>query len=180
MFPEWMRSVRFRLALTYSVLVFALALVVLGAVNLGLSRALSGQPVVQEVVFPSLSRTLGGFELQLTRARMVDLERLVNERALDNLRRYSLYTVAFLFPLSVVIGWLVAGRALRPVERIGDVAREIQSTDLSRRIRLGGTDDEFKRLADTFDAMLDRWRRATGTSGPSWRTPPTSYATRWR
>ncbi len=154
--PEWMRSVRFRLALTYSVLVFALALVVLGAVNLGLSRALSGQPVVQEVVFPSLSRTLGGFELQLTRARMVDLERLVNERALDNLRRYSLYTVAFLFPLSVVIGWLVAGRALRPVERIGGVAREIQSTDLSRRIRLGGTDDEFKRLADTFDAMLDR------------------------
>ncbi|HEX2369615.1 MAG TPA: ATP-binding protein [Acidimicrobiia bacterium] len=151
-----MRSVRFRLALTYSVLVFALALVVLGAVNLGLSRALSGQPVVQEVVFPSLSRTLGGFELQLTRARMVDLERLVNERALDNLRRYSLYTVALLFPLSVVIGWLVAGRALRPVERIGDVAREIQSTDLSRRIRLGGTDDEFKRLADTFDAMLDR------------------------
>jgi signal transduction histidine kinase len=151
-----MRSVRFRLALTYSVLVFALALVVLGAVNLGLSRVLSGQPVVQEVVFPSLSRTLGGFELQLTRARMVDLERLVNERALDNLRRYSLYTVALLFPLSVVIGWLVAGRALRPVERIGDVAREIQSTDLSRRIRLGGTDDEFKRLADTFDAMLDR------------------------
>ena len=156
MSPGWMRSVRFRLALTYSVLVFALALVVLGAVNLGLSRVLSGQPVVQEVVFPSLSRTLGGFELQLTRARMVDLERLVNERALDNLRRYSLYTVAFLFPLSVVIGWLVAGRALRPVERIGDVAREIQSTDLSRRIRLGGTDDEFKRLADTFDAMLDR------------------------
>ena len=159
--PEWMRSVRFRLALTYSVLVFALALVVLGAVNLGLSRALSGQPVVQEVVFPSLSRTLGGFELQLTRARMVDLERLVNERALDNLRRYSLYTVAFLFPLSVVIGWLVAGRALRPVERIGGVAREIQSTDLSRRIRLGGTDDEFKRLADTFDAMLDRLEKGS-------------------
>ena len=154
-----MRSVRFRLAITYSVLVFALALVVLGAVNLGLSRALSGQPVVQEVVFPSLSRTLGGFELQLTRARMVDLERLVNERALENLRRYSLYTVAFLFPLSVVIGWLVAGRALRPVERIGGVAREIQSTDLSRRIRLGGTEDEFKRLADTFDAMLDRLER---------------------
>jgi signal transduction histidine kinase len=154
--PAWTRSVRFRLALTYSVLVFALALVVLGAVNLGLSRALSGQPVVQEVVFPSLSRTLGGFELQLTRARMVDLERLVNERALDNLRRYSLYTVALLFPLSVGIGWLVAGRALRPVERISGVAREIQSTDLSRRIRLGGTDDEFKRLADTFDAMLDR------------------------
>ncbi len=160
-----MRSVRFRLAITYSVLVFALALVVLGAVNLGLSRALSGQPVVQEVVFPSLSRTLGGFELQLTRARMVDLERLVNERALDNLRRYSLYTVAFLFPLSVVIGWLVAGRALRPVERIGGVAREIQSTDLSRRIRLGGTDDEFKRLADTFDAMLDRLEK--GQPGPA-------------
>ena len=112
---------------------------------------------------------------------MVDLERLVNERALDNLRRYSLYTVALLFPLSVGIGWLVAGQALRPVERIGDVAREIQSTDLSRRIRLGGTDDEFKRLADTFDAMLDRLEKGCRDQRLFCRGHTlTSCATRWR
>jgi hypothetical protein len=33
------------------------------------------------------------------------------------------------------------------------VAREIEATDLSRRIRLGGPPDEMRDLADTFDAM---------------------------
>jgi signal transduction histidine kinase len=36
------------------------------------------------------------------------------------------------------------------------VARDIQATDLSRRIELPGPDDELKQLADTFDAMLAR------------------------
>ena len=58
--------------------------------------------------------------------------------------------------LSLGIGWVVAGRVLRPIGRISDVARDIQATDMSRRIDLDGPDDELTRLADTFDDMLDR------------------------
>ena len=54
------------------------------------------------------------------------------------------------------VGWFAAGRVLRPVDRITGVARDIQATDLSRRIALDGPDDEMKELADTFDGMLGR------------------------
>ena len=61
-----------------------------------------------------------------------------------------------LFLVSLVIGWIVAGRVLAPIGRITSVAREIQATDLSRRIALHGPPDELRELADTFDAMLTR------------------------
>jgi signal transduction histidine kinase len=51
---------------------------------------------------------------------------------------------------------VIAGRVLAPIGRITSVAREIQATDLSRRIELPGPEDELKQLADTFDAMLAR------------------------
>jgi signal transduction histidine kinase len=47
-----------------------------------------------------------------------------------------------------------------PIGRITRVARDIQATDLSRRIGLLGPNDDLKQLADTFDAMLDRLQRA--------------------
>jgi len=61
-----------------------------------------------------------------------------------------------LFFPSLVVGWVIAGRVLAPIGRITGVAREIQATDLSRRIRMQGPNDELKQLADTFDAMLAR------------------------
>ena len=49
---------------------------------------------------------------------------------------------------------------LRPIERITNVARSINATDLNRRINLSGPDDELGQLADTFDDMLDRLSNA--------------------
>jgi signal transduction histidine kinase len=54
----------------------------------------------------------------------------------------------------------MSGRVLKPVGEITTVAREIQASDLSRRIALEGPDDELKRLADTFDEMLERLDKA--------------------
>jgi signal transduction histidine kinase len=45
---------------------------------------------------------------------------------------------------------------LKPIERITSAAQEIQATDLSQRIHLGGPDDELRHLADTFDDLLER------------------------
>jgi signal transduction histidine kinase len=58
--------------------------------------------------------------------------------------------------ISLAVGWVIAGRVLAPIARITSVAREIQASELSRRIDLRGPDDELRRLADTFDSMLAR------------------------
>jgi signal transduction histidine kinase len=58
--------------------------------------------------------------------------------------------------ISMGLGWLVAGRVLRPLRTITGAAREISATDLHRRLALAGPDDEFKELGDTFDGLLGR------------------------
>ncbi len=58
--------------------------------------------------------------------------------------------------ISVVIGWLLAGRALAPLRDITATARRVSSENLGERIALRGPADELKELADTFDRMLVR------------------------
>ena len=62
--------------------------------------------------------------------------------------------------LSLAIGWLLAGRFLRPLRTITTTAREISATNLHERLNLAGPDDELKELADTFDELLDRLDRS--------------------
>ena len=85
-----------------------------------------------------------------------EFEQLVNSQTLTKLRNYSFGALGVLFVASLGVGWVVAGRVLRPIGRITAVARDIQATDLSRRIELPGPEDELKQLADQFDAMLAR------------------------
>ncbi|HET9074740.1 MAG TPA: ATP-binding protein [Solirubrobacteraceae bacterium] len=58
--------------------------------------------------------------------------------------------------VSVLAGWLLAGRALAPLRRITTTARRVSGENLGERIALGGPPDELKELADTFDGMLER------------------------
>ncbi len=58
--------------------------------------------------------------------------------------------------ISVVIGWLLAGRALAPLREITATARRVSSENLGERIDLPGPADELRELADTFDGMLAR------------------------
>ncbi len=58
--------------------------------------------------------------------------------------------------VSVAAGWLLAGRALRPLRRITATAQRVSGENLGERIGLGGPADELKQLADTFDGMLAR------------------------
>lgn len=53
-------------------------------------------------------------------------------------------------------GWLLAGRMLAPLDRIGDAARLAAQGSLSHRIALPGRRDEFRDLADVFDSMLEQ------------------------
>jgi two-component system, OmpR family, sensor histidine kinase VanS len=64
--------------------------------------------------------------------------------------------LAFLLVFSLVGGWLLAGQMLAPLTRITDATRVAATGSLSHRIRLEGRRDEFRELADAFDAMLAR------------------------
>jgi two-component system, OmpR family, sensor histidine kinase VanS len=64
--------------------------------------------------------------------------------------------LVFLLAFGLVGGWLLAGRMLAPLSRITDATRMATTGSLSHRIRLEGRKDEFRELADSFDAMLAR------------------------
>ena len=84
-------------------------------------------------------------------------------RTHQTLARY-VETLLVLVPLGVVLsavgGWMLARRALRPVDRMSQSALQISAEDLSRRLELRGTQDEIDRLADTLNAMLARLQAA--------------------
>ena len=64
--------------------------------------------------------------------------------------------LVFLLVFGLVGGWFLAGRMLAPLTRITDATRTAATGSLSHRIRLPGRRDEFRELADAFDAMLAR------------------------
>jgi two-component system sensor histidine kinase VanS len=86
--------------------------------------------------------------------------------------------LAFLLVFGLVGGWIVAGRMLAPLTRITDATRLATSGSLSHRVRLPGRRDEFRELADAFDAMLARLeahvaeqRRFAANASHELRTP---------
>jgi two-component system sensor histidine kinase VanS len=64
--------------------------------------------------------------------------------------------LAFLLVFGLLGGWMLAGRMLTPLARITDATRTAATGSLAHRIRLPGRRDEFRELADSFDAMLAR------------------------
>ncbi len=64
--------------------------------------------------------------------------------------------LSFLLVFGLVGGWILSGRMLAPLTRITDATRMAAQGSLSHRIRLPGRKDEFRELADSFDAMLAR------------------------
>jgi signal transduction histidine kinase len=79
---------------------------------------------------------------------------------LAHLLQYSLITFAAVVAVAAILGWIVAGRVLRPLHRITATARGASERNLSTRIALQGPRDELHELAETFDEMLDRLQNA--------------------
>jgi signal transduction histidine kinase len=86
--------------------------------------------------------------------------------------------------LAVLLGWLIADRALSPLRSIVAAARSVSGESLGRRVALEGPDDELRELADTFDEMLERLdsafasqRRFVANASHELRTPLTVLRT---
>jgi signal transduction histidine kinase len=91
-----------------------------------------------------------------TQQQQLDAGHSVTEGVIADVRRVDFITMGVLALVSVGVGWLVAGRMLRPLDRITAAAQSVSGARLGDRIGLDGPDDELRRLAVTFDAMLDR------------------------
>lgn len=89
-------------------------------------------------------------------ARFAEVVESARNDVLDTLRRRSIAVFLVGVVCSTLAAWLLARRSIAPVRRLTDAARGISATNLSERIALAGPDDELKRLADTFDSMLER------------------------
>src|SRR5205085_6839130 len=75
---------------------------------------------------------------------------------LRNFAPTAAIVLTFLLVFGLLGGWFLAGRMLAPLTRITDATRMAASGSLSHRIQLQGRGDEFRELADAFDAMLER------------------------
>jgi signal transduction histidine kinase len=64
--------------------------------------------------------------------------------------------LAIMAAVSIALGWLAAGRVLRPLRTVNERARTISASNLHRRLALDGPDDEITQLANTFDELLGR------------------------
>src|ERR1700747_766697 len=79
---------------------------------------------------------------------------------LNQLLTTSGMALAITAVISIGLGWLVAGRVLRPLRTITTAAQRLSASSLHRRLALAGPDDELKELGDTFDGLLGRLEAA--------------------
>ena len=157
------RTVRFRLTALYCGLFFpaSVLLVVITAVVTFLSLRpvvhinrvvhghgapvthLSGSGAGVNTVTPAPHVQLGSLHLDLT-------EFLIG----------SCIVLAVMIGVCVLLGWLLAGRVLRPLQTITDTTRNISENDLHQRLALAGPRDELTELGETIDELLGRLERA--------------------
>ncbi len=131
----------------------------------------------------SIGRTLHGNVPPQLRARMQQLvTQAAQQHASDihNLLVDSGIALGVMAVLSIGFGWLVAGRALRPLRTMTATARRISEHNLHERLALEGPGDEVKELADTIDGLLGRLedafnaqRRFVANAAHELRTPLT-------
>jgi signal transduction histidine kinase len=159
------RTLRLRLTLLYgglflvcgaALLAITYLLVAHAAVRPGYVRTVRGRGVALRASargYRGLSATLGSAAGREVLTSVVRGQRISD---LHQLVIWSGIALAIMAIISAWLGWIVAGRALRPLRTITTTAREISATNLHRRLALAGPDDELKDLGDTIDALLAR------------------------
>ena len=133
-------SARLRLTLSYAAFLLVAGAVLLAAVWLFLLRDVPAQMLV-----PDLSRLPSALDPSNFGPAAFGPAVIV--------------VMGFLLVFGVVGGWVLAGRMLAPLARIAEATRRASAGSLSHRIALEGHHDEFRELADAFDAMLARLER---------------------
>lgn len=145
-----------------------------------LSRPRTNQLPISPKVLENASRGLptfetiaatGAYPVRILTMPVIEAGRVVNlvrvGMSLENTyktRRRFLLIMAAVLPFGLLLagggGWLLARRALKPVDQMTRTARRISGEHLDERLQETGSDDELDRLAKTLNDMLDRLNSA--------------------
>jgi signal transduction histidine kinase len=160
-------TIRARLTLTYAALFLLAGSVLLALTYLLVQRQVpgTGRMVLSQTGIPSPSDApvvvgKAGIQIPVADATMI-------QKAVDTAQRHTLTSLltqggialGLVAIVATVIAWLVAGRMVRPLQRVTETARRIAAAPdraLHERIAMTGPRDELRELADTFDEMLAR------------------------
>ncbi len=145
------RTVRLRLTLLYGGL-FLVSGVVLLAITYLIFRGASG---VNLIVQNGTHGPAAQHATTETELRYAELVRRSTDALHQGLLR-SVIVLAIMTVVSIALGWLVAGRVLRPLRVMTATTRQISERNLNERLALSGPRDELKDLADTVDGLLAR------------------------
>jgi signal transduction histidine kinase len=169
--PGWLRlphrTARLRLTLLYSGLFLACGVALL-TITYVLSKAAIDKTAVRipassgvrtlVPVHPAepapgspAAASLAATDRELLAQRASDLRHLLVNSGI---------ALGFVSVLSVLLGWFVAGRVLRPLRTITTTARRISASNLDERLALESADLEFRELGDTLDELFARLQAA--------------------
>jgi signal transduction histidine kinase len=167
------RTVRLRLALLYGCLFLASGAALL-AITYGLVDSRLSNLRVSSGSAPG--GTAGG-QVHAS-SRVGDSLRAQQTADLHQFLVQSGIALAIMAVVSVALGWLMAGRTLRPLRAMTAATRRISERNLHERLALTGPGDEVKDLADTIDGLLarldaafDSQRRFVANASHELRTP---------
>jgi signal transduction histidine kinase len=159
------RTVRLRLTGMFAVL-FVIAGAALLAIASGLVVSRSTSEAAPANAQPQSG---GGLQAQLAQAEK-QIRNLQNELHSNSgqgppslshqLFLSSVIALGIMAVVAALLGWVLAGRALRPLRVITATARRISEDNLDERLAFGGPQDELKDLADTIDGLLERLESA--------------------
>lgn len=156
-------TIRLRLTALYAGAFFLAGTILVALMYFSVQNSMSNRPaaaqaVVQRFLDERGVRTRPAVEAVFTAVR-AEAER----QRRDTLRAMLIGSLVSLGAIGVAaggFGYLMAGRALAPLQDVTETARRVAERSLHERIALQGPRDEIKELADTFDAMLERLDRA--------------------
>jgi hypothetical protein len=180
------RTVRLRLTLLYGALFLAS-----GAALLAITYVLAWNATPGGRLDPNLARNLirtGSPNLIPTgRKNPVLAQALARQQHAAEMHQLLVscgIALAVAAVLSIVLGWLLAGRVLRPLRTMTAATQRISARNLHQRLAVTGPDDELKRLGDTIDDLLARiegafeaQRRFVANASHELRTPLTMIRT---
>ena len=142
--PSFMRTIRFRLTLWYvAFLIFVVIALVIG-LNVGVGQHVTASP--------QFSGTSSAPNPTLAQTNENDIRR--------SLVRFSIVGVAAAAVVGATGIYFLSGAMLKPIDKVTSLARRSSYSNLKERLNYNGPNDEIKRLADTFDDMLNRLNSA--------------------
>jgi len=173
------RTVRMRLTTLYGAL-FAGSGAVLLAIASGVVVS-SSRVSVTAPANPAPSPAQAQARIDQLQNQLLTAESKIHSGVSHDLLVGSAIALAIMTVVSLVLGWIVAGRVLRPLRAMTAATRRISADSLHERLAMAGPGDELKDLADTIDGLLARLegafaaqRRFVANASHELRTPLTT------